>query len=129
MPDKTESARATLELSHNEERILARLARQGCLSKEQACAITARNTQPIVTSLRKKLFARGVALLTSYKFGWELSQKDREKVRELLAAHSTKAKPTRPIKTSPTGATEAAGAKSRREGRMPREQRARAMAT
>ena len=72
-----------------------RLITQGCLSKERACAITTQNNRPIITSLRKKLAAHGVALVTLYKFGGELPRKAREKVFALLArsATNTPAKP------------------------------------
>jgi hypothetical protein len=79
-----------LELNHTEALILMRLVKQGCLSKEQACAITARNNQPVMTGLRKKLRACGVALTTVYQFGWEICRKDRETIRELLTTLADK---------------------------------------
>jgi hypothetical protein len=88
MPDKTESARAELELNHTEERILARLAQQGCLSTEQACVITG-SVQVHINNLRKKLSHYGIGVLTSYKFGWEMDRKSRAKVLQLLARTET----------------------------------------
>jgi hypothetical protein len=61
------SLAAALGLNHTEGQILMRLVTQGCLSREQICAIATRAHQPIkigsvnaiITGLRKKLRARG----------------------------------------------------------------------
>jgi hypothetical protein len=72
-----------LRLTHTESRILARLVAQGCLSREQATVITG-SAQVHINNLRKKLRARGFALVGINGFGWELRKRDREKVRTLL---------------------------------------------
>src|SRR5262249_45602336 len=101
MQGKTEplhnTLRLTLGLNHTETQILARLVTQGCLSREQICAITSRAHQPIkigsvdalITGVRKKLRGHRVEIGTLNGFGFELRKADRAKVRELLT------KPTR----------------------------------
>jgi hypothetical protein len=111
MQGETERSAAALELTSTEKQILVRLARQGCLSTEQACVITG-SVQVHINNLRKKLSHYGIEVLTSYKFGWEMDRKSRAKVLELLA----RPKPTSPIRTSPTGAAEATGANFRTAG-------------
>ena len=82
-----------LRLSHNEEQLLARLVRQGCLSREQVCGIAMRANRPVaigsvntmVAGLRRKLRAFGIELVGMSGFGWELRRENREKIRELLA--------------------------------------------
>jgi len=123
MQGKTESVDAVLKLTRTEESILTRLAKQGCLAREQMCALVTRAHQPIkpcsagviVRGLRKKLAAHGVKIATAYKFGWTLCRGDCEKVRELLA---TQPRPTTTAKQIPDDGTEAAGAKSRPGDRM-----------
>jgi hypothetical protein len=126
-PGSPASVPATLGLNHTEERIIARLISQGCLSREQICALTTRAHQSIklgsvgaiVHGLRKKLILYGIRLDVVRGFGFELRQKDRAKVLQLLA----RPKPTRSVGTSPTGAAEAAGAKNLSAGSMEPEER------
>jgi hypothetical protein len=84
---------SALNLNHNETQILKRLASQGCLAREQVCAIVTCGHRPvkissvraIVGTLRRKLAAHGVQLVSINGFGWELRRRDRELIRELLA--------------------------------------------
>jgi hypothetical protein len=93
MQEKPESVPATLKLNHTEELILARLTRQGCLSREQICAIATCGRRPvktgsvgaIVRGLRRKLAGHGIAIAGINGFGWELRQDDRKKILGLIA--------------------------------------------
>src|SRR5262252_8090750 len=93
MQGETERGTATLELNHNEERILARLTQQGYLAREQVCAIATCGHRPvklgsvgvIVRELRKKLATQDIQLATIRDFGFGLRQEDREKVLGFIA--------------------------------------------
>jgi hypothetical protein len=94
-----------LRLTHTESRILTRLVAQGCLSREQAAAITG-SVQAHINNLRKKLINCGIAIVGITGFGWELRKADLEKARTLLTAP-----PTRLIRTGPTEPTKSAWCK------------------
>jgi hypothetical protein len=109
-PGSPVSVPATLGLNHTEERIIARLISQGCLSREQICALATRAHQSIklgsvnaiINNLRKKLRACGIEVRTVFGFGFELHPRDRAKIVALIGPRE----PTNPIRTSPTGATD-----------------------
>jgi hypothetical protein len=93
-PGPPASVPVALGLNHTETQILARLITQGCLSREQICAIASRAHQPIkigsvgavVHGLRKKLAGHEITIASVSGFGFELRPRDRAKVLDLLAA-------------------------------------------
>jgi hypothetical protein len=117
MQDKASLAAALqlrFGLNPTEAQITMRLLAQGRVAREQVCGIEVRGHRSIKTgsvgaivgALRKKLAGYGITIAGINGFGWEICRRDRERVLELLA----RPKPTNPTRTSPTGATEAAGA-------------------
>ena len=54
-----------------------------------------------INNLCKKLITHGIELVTLYKFGFELRQGDRDKIRELLAKYGARLKPDHRTQTDP----------------------------
>jgi hypothetical protein len=95
MHDKASLAAALqlqLALNPTEAQIAMRLTTQGCVAREQICAIgtcghrsvKAGSVGAIVRGLRRKLAVYGIAIAGINGFGWELRQKDREKIIALI---------------------------------------------
>jgi len=124
MQEKPESVPATLELTRTEERILMRLTRQSCLNREQVCGIATcghrsiklSSVNGIVGGLRRKLTKHKIELATVNGFGFELRQRDRAKVFELLAAQLKSDDRAQTGPRQPAGRR--TGAKSDPQGRM-----------
>jgi hypothetical protein len=108
MQEKPESVLATLELTRTEERILMRLTRQSCLSREQVCGIATCGHRSIklssvngVGGLRRKLTKHKIELATVNGFGFELRQRDLKQARDSPPGDVLVGNPTHRVEWSP----------------------------
>jgi DNA-binding response OmpR family regulator len=84
---------STFGLNRNEIEILLRLVAWGSLAREQVCAIATcghrsvsiNSVNAIIRELRRKLSTHGIEVSTLHGFGFELRQKDREKIVALIS--------------------------------------------
>jgi hypothetical protein len=101
-----DTLRLKLGLNDTEIQILLRLVTWERLAREQVRAIAMCERRPvkigsvngIIDRLRKKLAGRGIKLATIREFGFELRQRDRKKILELLARSTTNAAANAPAK-------------------------------